>query len=416
MWKPIAADSADRDSIQNKIEKLFNSLSNEIAGEERIGLLDGYSGLLLFFAYYASYKKNAEVCDEQIGACFEKLSNNISNSSQSVLVSNGLSGVMWSLNHLYDQGFIDVDDSFLDVDVICEISFNYFDTRDNKGPFSCLDYLHGITGITCALSGTRTFKKDKYIGRFLAILNKLRPAADAVYWESMLHNMTGSETVISLGLAHGNTSIAVTLAKLLKSCENEAEKKEISTLLNGLITFIQSRKFNAPAKAGNWYPAYILAKDNSPAGDRLAWCYGDLSIAVCFYRVGTLTGRQDLIDEAVELFVHSSSRRNIQEVGVNDAAFCHGALGLAHIFNRFYQYTSREELKDAALYWLRQGLDMFDDSDPGTGLRAFNPGYGYGEITTSLLDGTIGITLILMSMISDQEPGWDEIFLLSGRN
>lgn len=413
MWKAIVTDSNDRAGIQRKTAKLFNHLSEVFEKEDRIGLLDGYAGYLLLYGYYAAYEKNMAVCDEQIGTCFEKINTGISDSNQSVLVSNGLSGVLWCLNHLYENGIIDIDDSYLDAELICQISFTYFENKSELGLPGCLDYLHGITGIIHVLCETKTFDKRIYIDRYIRLLNKLRPDKEQVYWEGILHNMNSSERVINLGLPHGNTSIVIVLATLLKISDNEPQRNELRKLLDGLIAYIKSCRLKEPGISGNLFPGYIIAADSTPAGDRLAWCYGDLCVAVSFYRAGVITKQQELIDEAIAIFVHSAGRKNVKESGVNDAAFCHGALGLAHLFNRFYQYTGREELKTAALFWLEQGLQMFDESDPGSGLNTFNPGYGYGEITTSLLDGTIGIALILISMVSDLEPCWDEVFLLS---
>jgi len=98
-----------------------------------------------------------------------------------------------------------------------------------------------------------------------------------------------------------------------------------------------------------------------------------------------------------------------------DAGLCHGTAGIAHLFNRMYQATGDALLADAARYWYERTLmvrkpgveiagyrvRLADGSQPQ---RAARPGF---------LTGAAGIGLSLLSAISDVEPSWDRLLLVS---
>jgi len=89
-----------------------------------------------------------------------------------------------------------------------------------------------------------------------------------------------------------------------------------------------------------------------------------------------------------------------------DPFFCHGTGGIAHLYNRAYYYTGRMQYREASFAWLRE-TQIFLNSEAYLSKLRNN-----GE-KLELLSGVAGLGLILLSMLSDNEPQWDTFFLLS---
>ncbi len=162
---------------------------------------------------------------------------------------------------------------------------------------------------------------------------------------------------------------------------------------------------------------YWVAPDGGKAqmGRRLAWCYGDLSIAVALTTVGRRCGDPALSRVGIELAVRTVERRGAAE-DVTDPMLCHGAIGNAHAYNRLHHATDDERFRDAALHWMEQALAL---RVPGEGIAGF--GCAASAIdheshrsmsVPGLLTGVGGLVLGLLAFVSDVTPAWDAALLL----
>jgi lantibiotic modifying enzyme len=99
--------------------------------------------------------------------------------------------------------------------------------------------------------------------------------------------------------------------------------------------------------------------------------------------------------------------------GKVDQGLCHGAGGIAHIFGRLYQYTGDTIFKDAAVVWFRRVMLRWQpgrtDGFAGFLSTHFNQPMG----SVGLLRGTAGVALSLLGGVSDLEPAWDRVLLIS---
>jgi hypothetical protein len=107
-----------------------------------------------------------------------------------------------------------------------------------------------------------------------------------------------------------------------------------------------------------------------------------------------------------------------EKAGIADSPMCHGAAGVAHVFNRIYQTTGDERCRAVSLFWYERMLNMRKE---GTGVGGFTaiyqPDPGSPSIldaNPAFLDGSIGISLTLLSAVTKIEPSWDRSLLLSG--
>jgi hypothetical protein len=144
---------------------------------------------------------------------------------------------------------------------------------------------------------------------------------------------------------------------------------------------------------------------------RVAWCYGDLGVAVSLMSAAVVTGREDWRADALEL-AHGMAARPIETSLVIDTGLCHGAAGVAHLFNRLSQATGDAVLTRSAETWFAHTLAMrrtdaiagFPRGVPSDGAMTWEP-------AADLLSGATGVALALHAAISPVEPAWDQLLL-----
>jgi hypothetical protein len=148
---------------------------------------------------------------------------------------------------------------------------------------------------------------------------------------------------------------------------------------------------------------------------RLAWCYGDLGLAVALLGAARCVGEADWERAALAVARRAVCRASEQS-GVVDAGLCHGAAGVGHLFNRLFQATGEECFAEASRFWLERTLAM---RQPGRGIAGYlswSPGED-GALTwlaePGLLTGAAGIALALLAAATPIEPAWDRMLLAS---
>ncbi len=212
---------------------------------------------------------------------------------------------------------------------------------------------------------------------------------------------------INLGLAHGIPGIVAILARYLAAGVDAGRTR---VLLDGAVAYLRSV---AQPRAGARYVAW-LPPPRTSAPVRVAWCYGDLGVAVAMMSAATATGREDWRTEALAL-ARGMAERSFESSLVGDAGLCHGAAGVAHLFNRLAQATGDTVLAAAADTWFGHTLAMRKDHETheiGGFPRAT---YGEGAVgfapAADLLNGAAGVALALHAAISPIEPAWDQLLL-----
>lgn len=208
----------------------------------------------------------------------------------------------------------------------------------------------------------------------------------------------------NLGVAHGTPGVIALLARFAARGMSRAH-----ALLDNAVTFLLEAE---PRSTAGRFPSWQL-EGNAPAGGtpRLAWCYGDLGVAIALISAARARERADWYQEAI-LLAHACAERPPEISGVRDAGLCHGAAGAAHLFNRLYRATNDAIFADAARSWTWRLLAM-RNSEPYAGFPAAEGG---GErlawsADASLLTGAPGVALALASVITDTEPSWDRLLL-----
>lgn len=405
----VYVDEKTIDTCKAKLSEISEILlenTEKVGGN--IGSMGGKTGIALFFFYYANLtmeEKYVDFAHQLISEIFEEVNNDYTIHTW----AGGLAGVGWMMEHLVQNDFVEADtdeilealDPFLYKAMIYDIE---------KGNY---DFLHGAVGTgTYFLSRLAKKESADYLKELVDHLDKLKheqtDIKGAIAWESTLDHEKGTKGY-NLSLSHGISAIIAFLGKML---EKGIYTEKVSPLLNGAVTFLLGHALDTDEFASN-FPSWIGA--DYPIGpSRMAWCYGDLGIGAALWQAARAAGNEEWEKKAVDTLLHSTHRKDVKENSVIDAGLCHGASGIGHIYNRMYHYTGHDAFKESALYWLEQTLKMAVYDDGYAGYKAWHTEkYGGWVAEAGLLEGVAGIGLMLISMISDIEPGWDRTLFLS---
>lgn len=388
------------DRYENKLDEIYNILFN--ISENNSSLLTGNAGIALFLFYYSKLTSKQESYDKGI-EFIETSLNNVNKNGLVLNFSGGIAGIGSTLFHLKQQGFIDDNINLMLEDyyqMLCEHSVSLI--KENK-----YDYLHEGLGIALFLLFVDNDLIDlRYWNKLIEALFKTKEGNNKYKWIS---NFGNGKSVYNISLSHGMSSIVIILSKIYKKYKT----KGADELIEKSIDYILSQKL----PIGDYhsiYSYYALESTNVLHSSRLAWCYGDLGIGFALLHAGRVLDKKEWIGEAFQIFEHASKRRDLVKNRLMDASFCHGTAGVAHIFNRLYIDTKIDLFKDAFDYWIEETLKMAKFEDGLAGFKHYSGlEQGYWRNDYGFLEGIAGIGLTLISKVSDIEPAWDELFLLS---
>jgi hypothetical protein len=124
--------------------------------------------------------------------------------------------------------------------------------------------------------------------------------------------------------------------------------------------------------------------------------------------------RAEWRDAGLEL-ARGAATRDRDTTGVRDACVCHGAAGLGLMFARLAHAADGDPaLEAAAASWYRATLELEQPEHP---VRfppyVTDPKLPLGDASVGLLTGAAGVALALQAAVTDVEPAWDRVLLLS---
>ena len=388
----------------NKIIDIYESLVCLDAKKCDPGLLSGSTGIAmaLFYAHQATgnqkYKLKAEeimdVLSEKIGDC--KVFSHCC----------GLAGIGWMFQHLCDKGWLQADtnilledfDKFLPTIMLHHLS---------KGQ---IDFLHEATGIAYYFFSRHRDNQaaTQVLNYYAAQMHQLAEKNDnSIKWETIIDHKK-NEKGYNISLSHGMASIVAMLSKLYTV--DNLGSPQLENMISDSVNYILEQEIDVQ-KHGSFFPSVALESSHETHGSRLAWCYGDLGMAL--YQAGNTLNRQDWIDKAVNILVYAAEkRRDLAQNSVVDACLCHGTSGIALVFCRMWRNTRLPEFKRAADHWIEQTLKMARFEDGLAGYKIWHGKDGFVN-QTGLLEGIAGIGLALTSYAYDMDPTWDQCLLLS---
>ena len=394
--------------MKDKIDKITQIITSAILPE--IGLLAGVGGQILTCSELFLQNQVSQNC---LSNLYYILEEKLSNEDFIFTHCSGLAGIGWLYEYLSQRKIIDYDTNELlkDFDPCLEKALKKFMQGPNY------DFLHGGVGVALYFTKRALKKKESVLvlNRFIEDLEKISVKQEdgAIKWLSLINEETYSRTVNNISLSHGMSSIVALLSKLYNI--EGINKEKAKTLLNGAVEYILAQEIDKN-KYGSYFSNLALESTPTIFKSRLAWCYGDLGIAIALYQAGKVLNENIFTEKAVEILLFAATqRRNLQENMVDDAGLCHGTAGIGHIFYRAWWNTKLPEFKETADYWFDQTLKMAKFEDGLAGFKTLITPNGKHEWINEygLLTGISGICLAMLTYYYEASPAWDECLLLS---
>lgn len=408
-WQPILDGSLaerSRTTVQEIVAALPAPSSMEISSATLAG---GTAGLAVLCAYLsrAGYDES-----ENATEFLERAMQAVSAEPMGTSLYAGFVGVAWVMTHLQEQLYDAAEQD------PCEAIDEALLTYLKRSPW-CADYdlIGGLVGLGVYLLDR--LPRPSAVECLELVIDRLDETAErqphGITWLTPPELLPEHERAecpagcYDLGLAHGVPGV---IAFLGAACAAGVARDKARPLLDGAVAWLLTQKLPGGADAifSYWIAPGLVSKPS-----RLAWCYGDLGVAAALLCAARCVGEQAWEREALRI-ARSAARREPEGAGVKDAGLCHGAAGLGHIFNRLFQATGETVFKQAARYWFEQTLEM---RRHGQGIAGFSAYLGDGDGTPrwdddpGILTGAPGIALALLAAVTDIEPAWDRMLLVS---
>lgn len=320
---------------------------------------------------------------------------------------SGSTGVAWLHEYFVYHNFLEKQSAVNDFFDQTLLELSKEESRKNK-----FDLFYGILGYgSYYLMRYRNEKRtDIYLKKLVDILETISFTTDTgSYWFS--DTFQDKKNSINLGMAHGIPSILSFLAKVYSFTRYDKAKVLGKSCCQWLLNFKNNNNNNKVS----CFPYFVDLKSQKPIPQdtRLAWCYGDLSLAYAVFIFGKSTQDQYLVDSALDVLFHCVKRK--QETcftGILDRGFCHGTSGVFYLFNNIYRHTYDPLFKNAADYWLIKTLGQNElDISKFKAYGEFDGKVNYSH-DLGLINGYLGINLALMSENNKKYNQWEEIFML----
>jgi lantibiotic modifying enzyme len=418
-WHPTTLTSADRarSTALEVARRLQVNQAKNTNGHYDPSLAGGDAGLAVLFGYLDRISPN-DGWDKIAHEAVSRIAISIGSSQErSIGLFGGLAGLAFATSYLsrcdtrYRRARLTIEDALLPRGVLLAESL----AKRYGLPVEDYDVVTGISGVAayllCRLHSADALRAlEAVITALVEVAERDTPfpawftPADLISGKAMIGKYP--EGYLNCGLAHGIAGILSVLALAYRAeVRVPGSRSAIERLGHWLVAQSQTDDW------GTIWPAAVGVKASDPATPApVGWCYGNPGVARSLWLAGTALGDTALCETAAEA-LRSVYRRPPSRRGVTSATFCHGVAGLLHITLRFASDTALPEFSREANGTLEHLLGMFVE-DSVFGYRDHDHETGMTD-RLGLLEGAIGVALVLLAAASQQEPDWDRIFLLS---
>ena len=394
-------------SLPNQIVEIAEQITQHKNEVSDSGLLGGKAGITLLFAYLSKAfpeKKYLQTTFEYL----DELNDALANEELDYSLSAGVAGMAFIYQHLRNISILDVSEdlNLSELDVFIDRGVDLDFQSGNWDP------LHGMVGLGIYfLERNKETGEKKYLEKIVDRLANMRTAAgEHRVWMTPGFG-TYSNDNYNFGMAHGMPGV---LSFLAQTYGRGIRQQAIDEMISSCLPFLLQYEYTNDT-VYCFPPTIDLQPKKEKLHARLAWCYGDLSMANVLIHCGKALHNENLKNKGVEVAL-KTMHRTLENSGCVDASFCHGSVGLTHQYHRLYQFTNNELFKIAADNWMDLTLQHFyKPAEYGDGyyFQSFNEEKKTFEFRTSygLLEGSAGIALVYLSYLYNFKPDWDIIFL-----
>jgi len=393
-WRPVVTELALRERLLHVIREISDGIAAHAPNPANV---DTFADRAILRAYLSQDDAVSDD-DDLSAAALATAVTTFSEGRYPASLHGGAAKVGFTVAHL--AGGVEADE-------VCGAVDTALLRRLEESPWSGdYDLIVGLVGI-----GVYGFERSDHEGgrrvamRVLDHLEQLaRPTGAGIAWFTARQLLpdwqraVAPDGYINLGLAHGNPGVVALLARyVVAGIEPERSRALLVRAMDYLLAVEPRRE---RGRFPSWYPS-----NGETGSTRLAWCYGDLGVAMAFLAAAHATGNVEM--------ARTCATRTLTEASVHDAGLCHGTTGAVHLFNRLWHATGEDVFAVAARAWIDHTLAIRNAHwiagfpaaarEPDATI-AWNP-------DDSLLAGASGVALALHAAISNIEPSWDRMLL-----
>ncbi len=402
-WAPLV-----RGAASERIWTIVDDILAELPSRSPTGpgLAGGHAGLALMYAYVGL------CCATRRSLAWTRAREHLDLAQARIVVADpslftGASGVGWVSDHLDRRlAGASLEQDTLNAALVSSVAAGV----------PGYDLAQGRTGVLLyALSQSETESGRRLVA---AIVQSLWTTRETDPHETWLTPPTALDAevrreypfgIYNLGLAHGTPGAISVLSRVRGGAETEA--RAAALLRTALDDLFARRRPDAQPEFPYWVS---VDQQKLRAGPRVAWCYGDLGVAMALLMAGRRAGAAGMCSAAVELALRTVEQARGAADGL-DAMLCHGAMGHAHLYNRLFFATGEPRFRDAALEWLDRTLALCRRGEGIAGFAAaVAPHGGDGRAShpvPGFLTGAAGLVLGLLAFVTELEPAWDAVLL-----
>ncbi len=387
-----------------------------------MGLLTGRTAHILFYAYLSKHTKNEKYFDKALERIDEvyALFDQYKDKHDVYSYGGGVLGLAWVLRLLHKEGMIsvDIDDVLEDIDGVVDDFLNK-DLKNHK-----YDPLYGY--VSKGIYLLERVPEQRAVDGLARIVDTLVkeaiPVGSYLTWHNkekdlLVPTIEGSPRWCDCGIAHGTSGIILLLCAIY---EKGLFRDRITPLIQkavGWLLSVEDTEEHAIFKMPYFvtYPAINTSTSSTTKAYKLAWCYGDLSIAWTLTKAAKTLDCESWLAAAHKLALSCASvpiqdSGVVKEDGTIDPTFCHGAIGVAYLLNKINGYFHDDKMASAIHQWkeiaIRETGECLTHKNLICNLEGLKEDCG-------LLYGYSGIGLALMGLMDSELTGWDGALLLN---
>jgi hypothetical protein len=414
-WKPVLEGDLAARATQavEEVARALDTYTPSLDERRFPSLAGGAAGQALFHTYLALHTGDEQQA-ERAATLLETAADALASTVMPPGLYSGFAGVAWAVEHLQTRLFEpdpEDEDANHEID---EALLAYLGALTEPDEY---DLISGFTGL--GVYGRERLPRPSGAALLERVIDRLAAQAETgpegTTWYTNPNRLPDWQREIhpnglyNLGVAHG---IPAVVALLALACQAGVAVDRARPLLDGTVRWLLAHEL--PAGSTSCFGTSFVQGEASPPS-RLAWCYGDPGIAATLLVAARAVGEPAWERKALEI-ARAAARRPPEQSSIRDAGICHGAAGLAHLFNRFWQASGEEVFREAARYWIERTLEL---RTPGEGIAGFRAWHalpqpeGRWEPEPGFLEGATGVALVLLAAVSEIEPEWDRILLVS---
>lgn len=419
-WLSILSDGGLARRVNQALDDIAEALAScEPRSHQPADLADGPAGVALFF-HYLDQARPGKGYDGHALAHLETAIESTTEAMSSPALFTGFTGTAWALEHLtgrlLDPGEVDAGAE------VARALAGYLRHLPRCGVY---DLYSGLLGLgVWALERRPRSGAAEVMDSVVRHLGESRErCAEGFTWRTLPRYLIPDELeaypqgCYKLGVAHGIAGVIGILGEMRSAGLEVGAARE---LLAGAVEWLLGQRL--PPGASSRFPEPVAPGVEPVPDRRLAWCHGDVGVALALLVAARAAGEPEWERQALGA-ARAAAVRPRDQGGVHDGGLCHGAAGLAHLHNRLYHATGDPLFKAEAIAWIEL---LLAQREPGQGLAGWlswraigetakrNLGPGWVRMPVpGLLTGVAGIGLALLGAVSPVEPAWDRVLLCS---